>query len=144
MVNDFIKKNKIKEFFADQWKIFEYININNLNETKKFLLVHSKEINFSSNSSQGQRISKSFKKSDFIIANSNFTKKLAENHTDKKVLVINPGVDKPKEISNIFDNKAKEIFGDSFPKLITVARYDKRKGHDKVIMSIKNLKIVYL
>ena len=29
---------------------------------------------------------------------------------------------------------------DSFPKIITVARLDKRKGHDKILMLIKNLK----
>ena len=29
---------------------------------------------------------------------------------------------------------------DSFPNLITISRFDKRKGHDKVIMVIKNLK----
>ena len=29
---------------------------------------------------------------------------------------------------------------DSFPKIITVSRLDKRKGHDKILMLIKNLK----
>ena len=36
--------------------------------------------------------------------------------------------------------KAEKIFGESFPKIITIARLDKRKGHDKVLMLIKNLK----
>ena len=40
----------------------------------------------------------------------------------------------------IFLKKAKDIFGKSFPKIITVARLDKRKGHDKILMLIKNLK----
>ena len=33
--------------------------------------------------------------------------------------------------------KAKEIFKDSFPKIITVARLDKRKGHQNILMTIK-------
>ena len=36
--------------------------------------------------------------------------------------------------------EAKNYFKESFPKIITVARLDKRKGHDKILMSIKNLK----
>ena len=31
----------------------------------------------------------------------------------------------------------------SFPKIITVSRLDKRKGHDKILMLIKNLKPLY-
>ena len=40
-------------------------------------------------------------------------------------------------------NLAKKKFGNSFPKIITVARLDKRKGHDKILMTIKNLKIKF-
>ena len=36
--------------------------------------------------------------------------------------------------------KAEKVFGESFPKIITVARLDKRKGHDNILMLIKNLK----
>ena len=33
-----------------------------------------------------------------------------------------------------------DIYQNSFPKIITVSRLDKRKGHDKILMAIKNLK----
>ena len=33
-----------------------------------------------------------------------------------------------------------KYFSNSFPKIITVARMDKRKGHDKILMLVKNLK----
>ena len=39
--------------------------------------------------------------------------------------------------------EAEKIFGDAFPKIITVARLEKRKGHDKILMAIKNLKTKY-
>ena len=35
------------------------------------------------------------------------------------------------------------FYKESFPKIITVARLDKRKGHDKILMLIKNLKVRY-
>mgnify|MGYP001317128952 CR=1 FL=1 len=35
--------------------------------------------------------------------------------------------------------KAKEIFGSAFPKIITVSRLDRRKGHQNILMTIKNL-----
>ena len=43
-------------------------------------------------------------------------------------------------IDNIHKIKAEKYFGSSFPKIITVSRMDKRKGHDKILMLIKNLK----
>ena len=57
-----------------------------------------------------------------------------------KINVIFPGIPKPITIENITKIKAEKIFQDSFPKIITVARLEKRKGHDKVLMLIKNLK----
>ena len=46
----------------------------------------------------------------------------------------------PKNIENVSKIKAENIFKDSFPRIITVARLEKRKGHDKILMLIKNLK----
>ena len=42
-----------------------------------------------------------------------------------------------------FKIKAEEIFKDSFPKIITVARLEKRKSHDKILMTVKNLKVKF-
>ena len=89
-----------------------------------------------------KRLIKSTNKADFIIANSNFTKELAikVGINTAKIHVIFPGIQKPKNIDNLLQIKAKRNFGDSFPKIITVSRLDKRKGHDKILMLIKNLK----
>ena len=104
--------------------------------------MHSKEINHEIGSSLNKRIIKSTNNADFIIANSNFTKKLAikVGLNSSKINIIFPGVQIPKDIDNASKIKAKKIFDDSFPKIITVARLDKRKGHDKILMLIKNLK----
>jgi len=101
-----------------------------------------KEINHEIGSSLNKRLIKSTDKAGFIIANSNFTKKLAikVGINPSKIHVIFPGIQKPKIVENISKLKSEKIFGESFPKIITVARLDKRKGHDKILMLIKNLK----
>jgi len=146
MVNDFISKNSnIRAVFADHWKSLELLKTQYLKKTKTFCLLHSKEINHEINSSLNKRLIKSTDKADFIIANSNFTKDLAikVGINKSKIHVIFPGIPKPKNIDDTSVDEAKKTFGNSFPKIITVARLDKRKGHDKILMVIKNLKTKY-
>ena len=143
LVNNFINSNSnIRALFADHWKSLELINTEYLKKTKSFCLLHSKEINHKVGSLLNKRLIKSTDKADFIIANSNFTKELAikVGINPSKIHVIFPGIHKPKIVENISKIKAEKVFGESFPKIITVARLDKRKGHDKILMIIKNLK----
>jgi len=143
LVNNFINSNSnIRALFADHWKSLELINTEYLKKTKSFCLLHSKEINHKVGSLLNKRLIKSTDKADFVIANSNFTKELAikVGINPSKIHVIFPGIHKPKIVENISKIKAEKVFGESFPKIITVARLDKRKGHDKILMIIKNLK----
>ena len=39
--------------------------------------------------------------------------------------------------------KVESLLKHKSPKLITISRYDKRKNHEKVIMSLRNLKQIY-
>ena len=57
-----------------------------------------------------------------------------------KIHVIFPGIHKPLIIENKLKTEAQKIYGESFPRIITVARLDKRKGHEKILMLIKNLR----
>jgi len=146
LINKFISENpNIRALITDHWKSLELIKTENIRKLKTFCLLHSKEINHSIGSSLNLRSIKSTNKADFIIANSNFTKNLAINVgiDSKKIHIIFPGIQKPHKISNILKIQAEKIFGDAFPKIITIARLDKRKGHDKILMLIKNLKIKY-
>ena len=143
LVNDFISKNSnIRAIITDHWKSLELLKEECLIKTKTICLIHSKEINHKKGSSLNKRLIKSTNKANFIIANSHFTKKLAINVgiDPSKIHVIFPGIKKPQIINNKFKTEAEIIFRDSFPKIITVARLDKRKGHDKILMLIKNLK----
>ena len=143
LINSFISANpNIRALIADHWKSLELIKTENFKKIKTFCLLHSKEINHEVGSSLNKRLIKSTNNAHFIIANSNFTKELAikVGIDPSKINIIFPGITKPKDIGNVAKIKAEKIFGDSFPKIITVARLDKRKGHDKILMLIKNLK----
>ena len=143
LVNNFISSNpNIRALIVDHWKSLELIKIENLKRIKTFCLLHSKEINHDIGTSLNKRTIKSTNNVDYIIANSNFTKQLANKVgiNSSKVHVIFPGINKPKKIENIYKLKAEKYFQNSFPKIITVSRLDKRKGHDKILMLIKNLK----
>ena len=143
IVNNYLKENlNIRAVFTDHWKSLELINEEFLRATRTFCLLHSKEINHAVGSAQNKRILKSTDKANFVIANSNYTKELAIKIgiNPSKIHVIFPGIKKPGIIDNSFKIEAKKIFDKSFPKIITVARLEKRKGHDKILMLIKNLK----
>jgi len=142
LVNNFIKENlNIRAIIADHWKSLELLDENSLKRFKTFCLLHSKEINHEKGTSLNKRLIKSTNKAMFIIANSNFTKELAikVGIDPLKIHVIFPGIKKPKIIDENFKIEAEKIYSNSFPRIITVARLDKRKGHDKILMLIKNL-----
>jgi len=146
LVNNFINENSnIRAIITDHWKSLELIKSENLKKTKTFCLLHSKEINHELGSTLNKRILKSTNKADFIIANSHFTRNLAlkVGINSEKLKIIFPGIEKPTNINNELKIQANEIFKESFPKIITVSRLDKRKGHDKILMLIKNLKTIY-
>ncbi len=139
LVKEYIKNNQIRACFFDHWKSIENIGNDFLKKTKSFCLVHSKEINHPAGSLLNKRVLKALSKADFVIANSRFTKELASGLGIKDVIVINPGSNYPITVSDSARQFAKTIYGNASPKLITVSRLDKRKSHQNILMSIKNL-----
>jgi len=140
-VNEYLKNNKVRAVFFDHWKSLEHIHAKHLNAFTNFCLIHSKEINHPIGSSLNTRMNKAFKKAKFIIANSKYTKDLGVRMglEINKIHVIHPGTDYPVPVNETHKLKAKEIFGSAFPKIITIARLDKRKSHQNIFMTIKNL-----
>ena len=142
LVNDFIKNNKnIKGIIADHWKSLERIKTNK----KKICLIHSKEINHRKGSLLNKRVLKVLNNIDHVVSNSKFTKNLAINSgvNGKKIIVINPGVEPSKELSKEILFEAEDMLQHKNPRLITVSRLEKRKNHEKIIMSLRNLKQLY-
>ena len=141
LIKEFINENEVRAVFFDHWKSIENIDSPSLNKTKSFCLIHSKEINHQLGSSLNKRMLSSLNKADYVIANSQFTKNLAIKlgMKSENIKIINPGCNYPIEIDNKFREFAKSVYGDSFPRLITISRLDGRKSHQNILMTIKNL-----
>ena len=142
LVNDFIKNNKnIKGIIADHWKSLERIKTNK----KKICLIHSKEINHRKGSLLNKRVLKVLNNIEYVVSNSKFTKNLVINSgvDGKKIIGINPGVEPSKELSKEILFEAEDMLQHKNPRLITVSRLEKRKNHEKIIMSLRNLKQLY-
>ena len=141
IVKDFIKNNNLRASFFDHWKSIENIDEETLKKTKSFCLIHSKEINHPVGSSLNKRVLKALSKANYVIANSRFTKELAIKLgvKVKDIKVINPGCNYPIQVNNDAKEFAKKIYGEAYPKLITVSRLDGRKSHQNILMTIKNL-----
>ena len=139
---EFSLKNSVRAFFFDHWKSIEKIDNEILKNSKSFCLIHSKEINHTEGSFINKRMLKALNKASYVISNSDFTKKLAIKNglQENKIQIIHPGCNYPIKIDNKNLDKAKELFRNCFPKIITVARLDKRKSHQNILMTIKNLK----
>jgi phosphatidyl-myo-inositol dimannoside synthase len=144
-VNEYLKNNKVRAIFFDHWKSLEHIDDQHLNNYPNFCLIHSKEINHPFGSSLNTRMNKAFKKAKIIIANSKYTKELGVNMglEKYKIHVINPGTNYPITLNEDSKLEAKNIFSSAFPKIITIARLDKRKSHQNILMTIKNLVPTY-
>jgi phosphatidyl-myo-inositol dimannoside synthase len=141
LINEYIKENKVDGIIADHWKSLELIKTDN----KKICLIHSKEINHSKGSALNKRVLNVLNNIDKVVANSKFTKELAINLgvEENKIIIINPGIDKKQELDKENLKKVENLLKNKTPKLITVSRFDKRKNHEKVIMSLRNLKQIY-
>ena len=141
LINEFIKENKIEGIIADHWKSLELIKTNK----KKICLIHGKEINHEKGTSLNKRILEVLNNVETIVANSIYTKDLAIKLgvQQDKIIVINPGVDKVKDVDKKILDKVDNLLKNNFPRLITVSRFDKRKNHEKVIMALRNLKQIY-
>jgi len=142
LINEYLSKNKnINCIIADHWKSLELIK----SPRKKICLIHSKEINHPKGSRLNKKVLEVLNNVDHVVANSNFTKNLAVNLgvEEKRLVVINPGVDPVEDIPKEDLKQADEMLKGKKQRLITVSRFDKRKNHEKVIMAIRNLKEKY-
>jgi phosphatidylinositol alpha-1,6-mannosyltransferase len=141
LIDEVSKENQIQGIIVDHWKSLELLK----NNKKKYCLIHGKEINHPLGSRLNQRVLKVLNNVDKVIANSNYTKNLAIEIgvNEKKITVINPGIDQVKDLDKKSLEKVESLLKIKTPRLITVSRFDKRKNHEKVIMALRNLKQIY-
>jgi len=141
LINEFIKKNKIKGIVADHWKSLELLKTTK----KKICLIHGKEINHEKGTLLNKRVLEVLNNVETIVANSEYTKKLAISLgiQQKKIIVIHPGINQVQELNKKTLSKVENLLKHKSPRLITVSRFDKRKNHEKIIMALRNLKQIY-
>ena len=142
LINTYLENNKkVKAIISDHWKSLENINT----DVKKICLIHSKEINHKKGSFINKRLVKILNNCHTVVAYSNFTKNLAISVgvNECKIKVINPGVFPADKIDDKIYKDIKKKLENRTPKLITIARFDKRKNHEKIIMALRNLKEIY-
>ena len=142
LINEYLNQNpKVNCIFGDHWKSLELIKT----KKKKICLIHSKEINHKKGSRLNKKVLEVLNNVDFVVANSKYTKNLAIDIgvEEKRIVVINPGIDPATDIPKNDLIKAEEILNGKKQRLITVSRFDKRKSHEKVIMAIRNLKEIF-
>jgi len=141
LIDQISKENKINGIIGDHWKSLELLK----SKKKKYCLIHGKEINHPKGSGLNNRVLKVLNNVEKVIANSQYTKNLAiELGVNKeKIVVINPGVDSIKDLDKKSVDKVESLLKIKTPRLITVSRFDKRKNHEKIIMSLRNLKQIY-
>tara|TARA_B100001013_G_scaffold317916_1_gene225976 strand:- start:104 stop:1249 length:1146 start_codon:yes stop_codon:yes gene_type:complete len=151
-INKFINfKKNINFIICDTWKSAEnLVKTEIINNTKLFCLAHGNDILTKKSLIRKRRIKKVFTSTKYIIANSYFTKKKIENLgvNSRKIKVIYPGINK-EEYSLKEKNKFFNKFKNFNPILITIARLEKRKNHQKIIYAINDLvkehkKLIYL
>ena len=135
-VRNFIESNQVKVIIADTWKSLElgidYFNNSNI---PVICLAHGNELLFN-NQNKKIKIGKILNKVNTVVANSIFTKKLAEQLISSKVNLtsIYPG---GVDLNNLKRTQIPGIVGS--PVLLTLARLEKRKGHVEIIKSINKL-----
>ncbi len=135
-----IKLKNVSVVISDSWKSLE-IPLKKL-KNKKFpsiCLVHGNEI-IIKNKNHHKRISETLKNVDKIVSNSKYTKNLINKISSEfnNIEIIHPGV---SSFENIKEEKLKLIDGQ--PTLLTLARLEKRKGHQIILHAISKLKNQY-
>ena len=135
-----INFNEVKAIICDSWKSVELPIKKFKNINLPFIcLVHGNEV-IIKNNRHHKRILHCFKNVNKIVSNSEFTKNLIKkiNSEIKNIKVINPGV---SNFDNIIEEEVKLIKGK--PTLLTLARLEKRKGHEHILKSVGKLKKTY-
>lgn len=136
-IKKFIKENKINGIIADTWKSLELcIDEINLKKIQVMCLAHGNELLYN-NEKRKKRIYNTLKKINNIVANSEYTGQLVNKLgiNQKNIHVVNPGA---KDLSSEELTNSYNFSGN--PILLTLARLDKRKGHEKVLYSLKKLR----
>ena len=138
-INLFIKNNEPLGIICDSWKSLEQLRTEGVPAV--LCLAHGTELPVQCSPAKTKRIQRSLAKATAVIANSNYTAdrtkpflaSLAHLH------VINPGIHKPAVADKNTIDRIEARLSQHSPVLISVARLQKRKGHNQIIQLLPKL-----
>ena len=135
-----LSSKKITHVIGDSWKSFE-LTIDTINSLSipSICLAHGNEL-IAKNSSKNFRIISTLNKVLHVVCNSNFTLNLVRDIgiTNQNLTRIHPGAQNTIDLNEqIIPNI------DGQPVVTTLARLEKRKGHEYILSAIAKLKTEY-
>ena len=135
-----LSSKKITHVIGDSWKSFE-LTIDTINSLSipSICLAHGNEL-IIKNSSKKIRVISTLNKVMHVVCNSNYTLNLAKDIgvTNQNLICIHPGANNTIDLNEqIIPNI------DGQPVVTTLARLEKRKGHEYILSAIAKLKTEY-
>ena len=135
-----LSSKKITQVIGDSWKSFE-LTIDAINSLSipSLCLAHGNEL-IIKNSSKKFRVISTLNKVMHVVCNSNYTLNLAKDIgiTNQNLICIHPGANNTIDLNEqIIPNI------DGQPVVTTLARLEKRKGHEYILSAIAKLKTEY-
>jgi len=138
-INLFIKNNKPLGVICDSWKSLEHLRIEGVPAV--LCLAHGTELPVQCSPAKSNRIQRSLARASAVIANSHYTagrtKPFLANPTH--LHVINPGIHQPTVADKNTIARIGAQLDQHSPILISVARLQKRKGHNRIIQLLPKL-----
>ena len=138
-----VKREKPDFIILGYWSRYSevFVLIKKLLKIPYAIIIHGKEIAFRKRGKAYKSFFKGAKNANFIIANSNFTKRVYEKLNIKTpAIVINPGLNYELKKLNPIRLREKYYKNDGNLKILFVGRLVERKGADMLIKAIKILK----
>ena len=138
-INLFIQNNKPLGVICDSWKSLEHLRSEGVPAV--LCLTHGTELPVQCSRIKAKRIEASLIKASAVIANSRYT----ANRTKPFLVdpahlqVINPGINQPAVADKSALDRIRAQLNQHNPILISVARLQKRKGHNRIIQLLPKL-----
>jgi len=138
-INLFIKNNKPLGVICDSWKSLEHLRTDGVPAV--LCLAHGTELPVQCSSAKSNRIQRSLAKATAVIANSHYTAGRTKPFlvSPSHLHVINPGIHQPAVADKNTITRIGAQLSQHSPILISVARLQRRKRHNKIIQLLPKL-----
>lgn len=135
-----IRSGTFDQIIADTWKSVEHLTAGSIPVT---VLAHGMEFPAAPSQKKSHRISAAFAKATDVVANSSFTAKLAAPYVKaNRLRVVTPAVAVQPAAEPERLERLRAATGEG-PQLVTLCRLEPRKGVDRLIEAVGQLRLKY-